>query len=88
MPEAGTYYECVKIKRYWGEGETKIPDSVTEIENSAFCGCTGLTSLTIPDSVTKIGKAAFDDCPNLSVTCSPDSCARKYCEENNIPFKS
>ena len=65
-----------------------IPDSVTEIENSAFCGCTGLTSLTIPDSVTKIGKAAFDDCPNLSVTCSPDSCARKYCEENNIPFKS
>ena len=41
MPEAGISYECVKIKRYWGEGETKIPDSVTEIGKEAFVFCAG-----------------------------------------------
>ena len=45
MPEAGTYYEYVKIKRYWGEGETKIPDSVTEIGKEAFVFCAGHFSI-------------------------------------------
>ncbi|MBR3145487.1 MAG: leucine-rich repeat domain-containing protein, partial [Clostridia bacterium] len=33
--------------------------SVTSIGDYAFCGCTGLTSITIPDSVTSIGDFAF-----------------------------
>ena len=32
---------------------------VASISNSAFSGCSGLTSITIPDSVTSIGKSAF-----------------------------
>lgn len=43
-----------------------IPDSVTEIKDSAFYDCTGLTSIVIPNSVTKIGDHAFERCSNLS----------------------
>ncbi len=43
-----------------------IPDSVTEIGERAFIGCSSLTSVTIPDSVTKIGDSAFSNCCNLT----------------------
>lgn len=36
-----------------------IPDSETEIGESAFRGRTSLTSIVIPESVTKIGGYAF-----------------------------
>ena len=36
-----------------------IPDSVTSIGSSAFCGCRSLTAVTIPDSVKSIGDDAF-----------------------------
>ena len=39
---------------------------MTSIGESAFCGCTGLTSITIPDSVTEIGKNAFASCSGLT----------------------
>ena len=39
-----------------------IPNSVTNIGEFAFCGCTGMTSLTIPNSVTSIGQYAFYVC--------------------------
>ncbi len=32
----------------------------------AFCGCTGLTSITIPNSVTSIGFESFRDCTELT----------------------
>ena len=35
---------------------------VTSIENQAFNGCSGLTSVVIPSSVTSIGGAAFRNC--------------------------
>ena len=38
---------------------------VTSIGDSAFYGCTGLTSVTIPDSVTSIGLEAFEGCTGL-----------------------
>ena len=39
--------------------------SVTSIGDSAFRGCSGLTSVTIPDSVTSIGSSAFSGCYKL-----------------------
>jgi hypothetical protein len=36
-----------------------IPNSVKSIGNSAFFGCSSLTSVTIPNSVTSIGSNAF-----------------------------
>ena len=52
---------------------TTIPNSVTSIGNSAFYGCTGLTSVTIPNSVTKLGESAFRECAGLASIEIPNS---------------
>ena len=50
-----------------------IPERVTYIEESAFYGCTSLTSITIPDSVTSIGDETFYGCISLTSITIPDS---------------
>ena len=45
---------------------TIIPNSVMSIGESAFYGCSGLTSITIPNSVTSIGNWAFSYCSGLT----------------------
>lgn len=39
---------------------------MTSINDYAFCGCDGLTSIVIPKSVESIGNGAFCECENLS----------------------
>ena len=46
--------------------EVTIPNSVTNIGEYAFYGCTGLTSLIITNSVKSIGNYAFGSCRGLT----------------------
>lgn len=48
-----------------------IPDSVTEIGDSAFTRCGSLTRVTIPQSVTVIGESAFQWCDKLASIVIP-----------------
>ncbi len=55
----------------FGFATTKIPNTVTEIGESAFYHRDSLKAITIPASVKKIGKRAFALCASLaSVICS------------------
>ena len=47
-------------------GDVTIPNSVTSIEDYAFSGCSGLTSVTIGNGVTSIGHDAFSGCSGLT----------------------
>ena len=66
----GTTYSVASIGKYsfadcYGLKNISIPNSVTSIEDYAFCN-SGLTSVIIPNSVTYIGKNAFDGCSNIT----------------------
>ena len=50
-----------------------VPESVTQIRNYSFSGCSGLTSVSIPNNVTSIGSSAFSGCSGLTSISIADS---------------
>ena len=52
---------------------TIIPNSVTNIGELAFGGCSALTSIILPNSVTSIGRYAFYGCSALTSITIPNS---------------
>ncbi len=60
------------------EGELVIPNEidgvkVTAVDDEAFAGCVGLTSITLSEGLTRIGQFAFRDCTGLTSVNIPDS---------------
>lgn len=50
-----------------------IPDTVTDIEASAFTGCRALSSVQFSEHITHIGEGAFSGCNSLKELTLPDS---------------
>lgn len=50
-----------------------IPSGVTNINDYAFFGCTGITEITIPSSVISIQEGAFNGCSGLQQITVPAS---------------
>ena len=53
-------------------GAVIIPDGVVDINDYAFSGCTGLTSIVLSDSLKTIGTSAFSSCVYLTGVKIPD----------------
>ena len=79
---AVTYYSGTAAVNNHVSGDVVIPSSVehnnvtysvTSIGDSAFYGCSGLTSVSIPNSVTSIGAIAFSNCSGLTSVSIPNS---------------
>ncbi|MBR6802647.1 MAG: leucine-rich repeat protein [Kiritimatiellae bacterium] len=103
--------EAQIYKDYWSPvipsstcGAITIPStlggySVTSIGDSAFRGCSSLTSVTIPSSVTSIGDCAFLFCSSLTSVTIPSSvtfiggnafygCTNLWKDTNGVQYES
>ena len=65
--ETETIEDGERLIAYTGSGgDVTVPDGITEIDDFAFSGCVGLTSVTIPAGVASIGQDVFFGCENLT----------------------
>ena len=60
-------------KLIFGCRSSIIPKGISMIEESAFEGCVGQTSIVMPEGVKEIGRDAFSGCTGLTNIVIPDS---------------
>ena len=88
---SGTHFGYIFGASSSGYNENYVPTSLkevvitggTSILNSAFEGCSGLTSVTIPDSVTSIEESAFEGCSKITFATMP-TLAIDYIPQNSL----
>lgn len=80
--EEWVFCNCPSLK------EISIPNGVETIKSGAFKDCASLENVNIPDNVTEISDDAFNGCEKLTIQTPKDSNIQRYCEKNNIAFKS
>lgn len=73
MIKEGTKVICDMAFNNCSLTSINLPDSVTNIGDSAFGWCKSLTNINIPDTVTSIGNEAFAGCKSLTSINIPDS---------------
>lgn len=61
------FYQNTKVRK------VVIPDTVTEISNFCFMGCTALEKVKLSSNLKKIGKDCFKDCTSLKTIIFPGS---------------
>lgn len=59
---------------YGGESikTIKLPESLTNIGDAAFCSCESLTTINLPEGLTTIGENVFKECKSLTTINLPD----------------
>jgi len=67
------------------KGNYILPNTVIHIGEYAFCGCSGITSLSISSSLTTIGSSAFSVCPSLTEFIVPET-NQLYSSLNGVLF--
>ena len=69
MPTDGTWTGektgTLEYPKYYAEKEALYVAPIRTIDESAFEGCSKLTTIAIPNSIESIGKKAFSGCNNL-----------------------
>jgi len=74
----GLFYIGPQLVGYKGDkptGNLTIKEGTTCVANSAFCNCTGLTSVTFPKTVTFVDTYAFENCTGLKAVHITDLAA-------------
>lgn len=78
-----------KVMPYKSSDYFQVPNTVTQIYEKAFEGCSKITGIQLGSNLSQIGKYAFENCTGLtSITCeatTPPTCS-DYCFYNIPSF--
>ena len=61
-----------KSSLFTGAKKITLPNTIREIDDYAFAGCSQLTEINIPSTVEEIGEHAFDGCAALGELTIPN----------------
>lgn len=88
IPDSVTVIEKRAFR--WCEALQKVnlSKNITKIDMLTFDGCVSLEEIHIPESVVEIDELAFTGCDKLTIYGKSGSCAEKFANQNDIPFRA